>query len=262
MLVPQLRRPVEDGDQELQVVFDRPVGHRASARADPACPPRPDEPVPVPLGQRRRVAVPSEAPEEHPRRGPVVPPSLFTLGGRHFFTVDVKKRLQGERLGLGFGLAMHLRPGEARGELVRLLLRPCPFPVLERPAEPAPVRAPLDLEQAGLGIGKDPYPVPAPFASGVAPLASFRACHHSIPLSMMDCTICASETWGANGFLTSGVGGLMDVGLPVRPTRAKTRRPVPVLDPPSRMLRDSRVRSHDWRSFSAAATESDSGGGT
>ena len=79
-----------------------------------------------------------------------------------------KSRLQGERLGLGFRLAVELRPEVASGELVRLPLRPSPVAVLQRPCEPAPVVAPLDLEQAGLGIGKDPYPVPAPFAGAVA----------------------------------------------------------------------------------------------
>ncbi len=54
------------------------------------------------------------------------------------------------------------------------------------------------------GIGKDPYPVPAPFAGGVAAPDRFRACHHSIPLSMMDCTICALETSPRLGFSTSG----------------------------------------------------------
>ena len=130
------------------------------------------------------------------------------LGGRHLFTVDVKKRSQGERLGLGVRLAVELRPEVAGGELVRLPLRPSPVAVLQRPAEPAPVLAPLDLEQAGLGIGKDPYPVPAPFAGAVAAPDRFRACHHSIPLSMMDCTICALETSPRRCFSTSsGVAG-------------------------------------------------------
>ena len=93
-------------------------------------------------------AVPSEAPEEHPHRGSVVPLGWLRLGGRHLFTVDVKKRLQGEWLGLGFRLALDLRPEVASGELVRLPLRPSPVAVLQRPCEPAPVLAPLDLEQA------------------------------------------------------------------------------------------------------------------
>ena len=38
----------------------------------------------------------------------------------------------------------------------------------------------------------------------VGPAASFRACHHSIPLSMMDCTICAKETSPGRRCLTSG----------------------------------------------------------
>ena len=39
--------------------------------------------------------------------------------------------------------------------------------MLEGPGEPAPVLAPLHLVQAGLGIGEDPHPVPAPFAGAV-----------------------------------------------------------------------------------------------
>ena len=38
------------------------------------------------------------------------------------------------------------------------------------------------LDQAGLRVGEHPHPVPAPFAGAVAPAASFRACHRSIPL--------------------------------------------------------------------------------
>ena len=85
----------------------------------------------------------------------------------------------------------------------------------ERPREPSPVLAPLDLEVAGLRVRKDPHPVPAPLAGAVAPAASSRACHRSIPLDSMDCTICAFETsrragpssrvaelFGASGILT------------------------------------------------------------
>ena len=126
LLVPRLRGPVEDRDQKLQVGFDGPVRHGPAARADRACPPRPDEPVPVPLGERFRLSVAAEEPEEHLPRGPVVQPGRLTLGGRHLITVDVKKRLQGERLGLGVRLAVQLRPSESRGELIRLPLRPHP----------------------------------------------------------------------------------------------------------------------------------------
>ena len=71
---------------------------------------------------------------------------------------------------------------------------------------------PVDLEQACLGIGKDPDPVPAPFAGAVAAPASFRACHHSIPLSMMDCTIC---TLGS-----SRNRGILRQSWPARPSRS------------------------------------------
>ena len=91
---------------------------------------------------------------------PVAPPGPLALGGRHLFTVDVKKPSQRERLGFGFRLATGLVDREVGGDLVRLPLRPSPVAVLQRPAEPAPVLAPLDLEQVGLGIGEHPYPVP------------------------------------------------------------------------------------------------------
>ena len=153
-------------------------------RADPVAGlVREDESVPIPLGQGGRVAVPSEEPEEHVHGGPVVPPRMRTLGGRHLLTVGVKQLLQRERLGLGFGLAVG-RVDEACGELIRLPLRARPVAVLERPGEPAPVLSPLDLEDAGLRVGEDPDPVPAPFAGAVAPAASSRACHRSIPLSI------------------------------------------------------------------------------
>ena len=133
-LVPRPRGPVEDREQELEVPFDRPVGHRLAAAAGSARTPLPDEPVPVPLGQRGGVAVRSEASEEHPHCGSVVPLGRLRLSGRHLFTVDVKKRLQGERLGLGFHSAVELRANEACGELVRLPLCPCPVGMPERPA--------------------------------------------------------------------------------------------------------------------------------
>ena len=131
------------------------------------------------------------------RSGPVVPPRPCAFGGRHLLTVDVKERPKVERLGLGFRLALQVRACESGGELVRLLLRPRPVAVTQGPAPPSSVLAPLDLEEAGLGIGEHPDPVPAPFAGAVAPAASFRACHRSIPLSKMDCTICVSGNLAA-----------------------------------------------------------------
>ena len=190
LFVPRLRRPVEDRDQELQVVLDGPVGHRLAARSDPARPPRPDEPIPIPLRQSRRVSALSEEPEKHPHRGLVVPLGrlalalalALALGGRHLLTVDVKKRSQRERLGRGLLLAVRLRLCEPGGELVRLPLGPRPVAVPQRPTQPSSVLSPLDLEQAGFGIGKHPDPVPAPFAGAVTAPTSFRACHRSIPL--------------------------------------------------------------------------------
>ena len=85
-----LAAPIQDRDQELEVVFDRPVGYGPSARTDPSRTPLADEAIPVPLGQGRRVAVPSEEAEEHRHRGPVVPPGVPALGGRHLLTVDVQ----------------------------------------------------------------------------------------------------------------------------------------------------------------------------
>ena len=118
-----LAATVEHGDQKLQVVLDGPVGHRPPAWSDLARPPRPDEPVPVALGKCLGTAAPSEEPEEHPRRRPVGPLRCLRLGGRHLFTVDFKQLLQGERLGLGFRLAVQVRGDEACRELVRLPLR-------------------------------------------------------------------------------------------------------------------------------------------
>ena len=46
-----------------------------------------------------------------------------------------------------------------------------------------------------------PRPVPAS-AGAVGPAASFRACHHSIPL-LMDCTICANQLRFGGGVWTS-----------------------------------------------------------
>jgi len=183
-LVPRSGSPVEDRDQKPQVAFDHPVRHGFPARANPARLALPDEPVPVALGECFRPSVPAEEPEKHPHRDPVVPLGVLALGGCHLSTVDVKQLLQRERLGLGFGLAVGLMDREACSGLVGLSLRASPIAVLQRPREPAPILAPLDLVSAGLRIRKHPDPVPAPFAGAVAPAASFRACHHSIPLVM------------------------------------------------------------------------------
>ena len=113
MLVLGLDGPVEDREQELQVAFDHPVGHRLAARPDPARAPLPDEAVPVALRQRFRSSVPAEKVEKHPRRGPVPVPDPLHLGRRHLFTVDVEKPLQGERLGLGFRLALIPSPPDS-----------------------------------------------------------------------------------------------------------------------------------------------------
>ena len=104
-----------------------------------------------------------------------------------------------QRPGLGFGLAVGLMNREARSGLVRLPLGPSPIAVFQRPGEPAPVLSPLDLVETGLGIGEHPHPVPAPFVGTVAPAALFRACHRSVPLSMMDWseeTATSSDTIG------------------------------------------------------------------
>ena len=112
--------------------------------------------------------------------GPVVPPRMRALGGRHLLTVNVKELLQRERLGLALGLAVG-RVDEPAGELIRLPLRARSGACFQRPAQPSAVLAPLYLKEAGFGIGKDPHPVPAPFADAVGAPTSFRACHHSIP---------------------------------------------------------------------------------
>ena len=182
LLVPRSPGPIQNRDQELEVVLDHPVGHGLSARSDSARAPFADEAVPVPLGQGGRVAVPPEEPEEHVCGGPVVRPRTPPLGGRHLLAVDVKELPQSERLRLGLGLAVQVRANESGREFVRLPLRPHPVPVSERPGKPAPVLAPLNLEVAGLRVREDPDPVPAPFAGAVRAPTSFRACHHSIPL--------------------------------------------------------------------------------
>ena len=60
-----------------------------------------------------------------------------------------------------------------------------------RPVTNGPIRSkafhwclarPVDLEDAGLRVRKDPDPVAAPFSGAVGAPTSFRACHHSIPL--------------------------------------------------------------------------------
>ena len=130
--------------------------------------------------------------------GPVVAPRMSALGGRHLLTVGVKQLLQCERLGLGFGLAVR-RVDEACGELIRLPLRARPIAVFERPGEPSAVLSPLYLEEAGLRVGKNPDPVPAPLASAVAS-ADFVLVRAIIRfLWMMDCTICANEMFAEEG---------------------------------------------------------------
>ena len=109
LLVPRLCGPVEDREQEPQVPFDRSIGHRLTARPHPAGSPVSDESIPVPLGQRGGISILAEELEEHLYRGPVVPPGPLTLGGGYLFTVDVKKRLQGEWLGLGLCRVLGLR---------------------------------------------------------------------------------------------------------------------------------------------------------
>ena len=58
LFVPRLAGPVEDRDEELQVVLDGSIRDGSSARTDPPRAPLPDEAVPVPLRQGRGVAVP------------------------------------------------------------------------------------------------------------------------------------------------------------------------------------------------------------
>ena len=127
-----------------------------------------------------------------------------------------------------------------------------------RPVENGPGRSnvyhqcstrPVDLEQASLGIRKDPYPVPAPFAGAVAAPDMFRACHHSIPL-VMDCTICASETSRTRGLLASGgLQGHLRLpvfrGLHERTSSAQALpafAPVRAVDPAGPVHADSQVR--------------------
>ncbi|MCE2399186.1 MAG: hypothetical protein J4F34_09215, partial [Gemmatimonadetes bacterium] len=95
-----------------------------------------------------------------------------------------------ERLGLGVGLAVR-RVDEACGELIRLPLRAPPIAVLQRPGEPSAVLSPLNLEEAGLRIGKDPDPRPHSLAPYERRLRFVRAIVRF--LSTMDCTICANE---------------------------------------------------------------------
>ena len=189
LLVPGPRGPVEHRHQERQVPCDGPVADGLARASGPARATRLNEPVPVALRQCRGSPVPAEEVEEHRGRDAVAPPGPLALRGRHLLTVHFKKPCQRERLGLGFGLAVGRKDREAGSGLVGLPLRASPVAVFQRPAQPAPVLPPLDLKQAGLRIRKDPDPVAAPFSGAVATPASFRACHRSIPLASMDCTI-------------------------------------------------------------------------
>ena len=114
---------VDDGEQEPQVPFDRSIGHRLTARPHPAGSPVSDESIPVPLGQRGGISILAEELEEHLYRGPVVPPGPLTLGGGYLFTVDVKKRLQGEWLGLGLCRVLGLRRLARNGATVEGLAK-------------------------------------------------------------------------------------------------------------------------------------------
>ena len=142
-------------------------------------------------------AVPAEETEEHPHRGPVVPPGLPALGGRHLLTVDVKQLRQRERLGLGVLPAV--QPQSAPRNQRRRTRPPVASPAdqsrcSQRPGEPATVLSPLHLVEAGLRIRKHPDPVPAPLAGAVAS-ADFVSCVPSFDSSSKtDCTICAQET--------------------------------------------------------------------
>ena len=129
--------------------------------------------------------VPAEEVEEHRGRDPVAPPGPLALRRRHLFPVDFKKPPQRKRLGLGLRLAVGLKGRETRGGLVGLPLRASPIAVLQGPAQPAPVLPPLDLEQAGFRIGKDPDPVPAPF-SGAVRAPDFVSCVPSFDSSRFD----------------------------------------------------------------------------
>ena len=83
----------------------------------------------------------------------------------------MSKALQGERLGLGLRFAVPPRPGEASGDLVRLPLRPIPVAVLERPAQPAPVLAPLDLGTSRSWDRERPGPGSGPIFAGAVSCA-------------------------------------------------------------------------------------------
>ena len=199
------------------------------------------EAVPVALREGGRVAVPAEEAEEHRGRDPVALAGPLPLGRGDLFSVDVKKRAQRERLGLGFRLAVQVRSDETGGEFVRLPLRPHPIAVPQRPGESSPILAPLQLEQAGFRVGEHPHPVPAPFTGAVGAPASFRACHHSIPL-VMDCTICATESSRREAVYArceARGGGILPE------TASAAMRPVAVLE-----LVDVQARSRDFESFS------------
>ena len=157
----------------------------APPRTDLVRPPHPDEPIPVPLGERRGLAVPAEELEEHLHRGSVVSPRPLCLGGSDLFTVDVKQRPQGERLGLGWRLAVELRAGEACGELVCLPLRPPPVAVPQRPAQPAAVLAPLDLDPGRSRDRERPGPGSGPIHRRCSS-GGFVSCVPSVDSSLDD----------------------------------------------------------------------------
>ena len=148
--------------------------------------------------------------------------------------------------------------GTARNDMGRWLLGK-PLSVNDfRPVSNGPGRSnvfhqcstrPVDLEQAGLGIGKDPYPVPAPFAGAVGAPDRFRACHHSIPLSMMNCTICALETSRGRGFSASrGPGWCLCLRWQVRAGDLLIRRGRPCWGKRSGSQAPSHRRGH-WQAW-------------
>ena len=148
LLAPRLRSPVENREQEPQIVFDRPFGHRLAATAGLSRAPRPDEAVPVTLRKRLGLAVPPEEPKEPCHHGPVVVPRSPALGWGNLLTADVKKRLQGERLGLGFRRARGRGLRESGGDLVRLPPGPIPVTVLQRIVSDSDVVVTVELRSS------------------------------------------------------------------------------------------------------------------
>src|SRR4029078_8126695 len=175
-------RPVQHGQQELQVVGDHSVAHGSfllhASRPKHSVAWLSNEPIPLAETQCARLTIATECSREHLRAHSIVLLRARALSRCSFAQIHVKSRDE-----LQFCRRRRRRASKFGGQLFGRLLRQLLVAVPEgetahlRPLTRSRRLLVLEVHPTGLGMRKCTHPIPSSLADTVAPAPIYRISH-------------------------------------------------------------------------------------